>query len=60
MSKETVIKFLVAIVLYAGMMYLVDVRLRQVEHARCEMNQWDVCAKQAGNQMLLTPSTVDK
>lgn len=55
MTKSSVIYFLLAIVLYAGMLFLIDWRLRQVEQTRCQEWNWDICAKSQGNQMLLTP-----
>ena len=45
LRKEDIIKFLIAIILYAGMLAVIDWRLRQVELARCQTYDWDICAK---------------
>ena len=55
--KDYILKVLIAVVLYAGMLFLIDWRLDQVEQERCEINHWDVCSNLTDKQMLLSPMT---
>lgn len=48
MSKKDIVKILLISTLYVGMLTLIHFRINQVERARCETWQWEVCAEVGG------------